>query len=179
MVAGGSLAAGDCRTRVSGMSDDPCRAVTESESDVLLFFLNKMRNAVVATTAGLASEQQRRPGVPSGTSLLGIVKHLTGVEVHWFQEVFLGEDQDADDSMDLPPGATGDEVVAAYRQACARSDEIVGGCADLSMLAKIANPGEPRRASLRRIVAHMIEETGRHAGHADILRERIDGSTGL
>jgi hypothetical protein len=79
--------------------------------------------------------------------------------------------------MDVPAGVTHDEVVAAYREACARSDEIVRSCSDLSTMAAIANPGEDDIDSLRRIVAHMIEETARHAGHADILRELIDGAT--
>lgn len=162
-----------------GMSDDPGRDVTESESDVLLFFLNRVRDAVVRASAGLTGEQQRRPGVPSGTSLFGLIRHLTAVEEHWFQRVFLGRDRTIDLSMDVPPGAAGDEIVAAYRRACARSDEIVGACPSLSVLAAIANPGEDRVVSLRRILAHMIEETARHAGHADILRERIDGATGL
>jgi hypothetical protein len=72
-----------------------------------------------------------------------------------------------------------DAVVAAYREACARSDEIVRACLDLSALSKIANPGEDERVSLRTIAAHMIEETARHAGQADILREQIDGATDL
>ena len=79
--------------------------------------------------------------------------------------------------MDVPADQTHDEVVAAYREACARSDDIVRACPDLSTKAKIANPGQDQRDSLRRIVAHMIEETARHAGHADILREQIDGAT--
>jgi hypothetical protein len=78
----------------------------------------------------------------------------------------------------VPPGATGDQGVAAYRPACARSDEIVRACPDLSTVAAIANPGEAHPVSLRRIVTHMIEETARHAGHADIVREQIDGATG-
>jgi len=60
-----------------------------SEREVLLYYLNKMRAAVVRTSEGLTDEQQRAPGVPSGTNLLGLVKHLTGVEEHWFQRVFL------------------------------------------------------------------------------------------
>ena len=79
-------------------------------------------------------------------------------------------------SMTVPPGATREQVVAAYRQACARSDGIVRACPDLSTVATIANPGVPHPVSVRRIVTHMIEETARHAGHADILREQIDGS---
>ena len=69
--------------------------------------------------------------------------------------------------------------MAAYRKTCARSDEIVRACPDLSTMARVANPGEDQKDPLRVIVAHMIEETARHAGHADILRERIDGATGL
>lgn len=150
-----------------------------SERGVLLYYLNRMRDAVVRTSEGLTDEQQRTPGVPSGTNLLGLVQHLTGVEEHWFQRVFLGEDRNTDDSMDVPVDATRDEVVAAYREACARSDEIVRACPDLSTMAKIANPGEDQKDSLRVIMAHMLRETARHAGHADILREQIDGATDL
>jgi uncharacterized damage-inducible protein DinB len=127
----------------------------------------------------LTDQQQRTAGVPSGTNLLGLIQHLTWVEYHWFQRVFLDQDRDIHDSMDVPVDQTRVEVVAAYRGACARSDEIVRACPDLSTMAKIANPGEDKTVSLRRIVAHMIEETARHAGHADILRERIDGATDL
>jgi uncharacterized damage-inducible protein DinB len=124
-------------------------------------------------------EQQRNAGVPSGTNLLGLIQHLTWVEEHWFRRVFLDQDVETDDSMDVAVDATRDEVVRTYREACARSDEIVRACPDLSTMAKIANPGEDRTVPLRVIVAHMIEETARHAGHADILREQIDGVTDL
>jgi uncharacterized damage-inducible protein DinB len=156
------------------------REPAESEREVLLFFLNKMREAVVRTSEGLTDDQVRMPGVPSGTNVLGLIRHLTGYEEHWFCRVFLGEDRDIDTSMSVPADATREEVVAAYRQACARSDGIVRSCPELSALAWGTNPGqEDRRSSLRRIVVHMIEETARHAGHADILREQIDGTTGL
>ncbi len=101
------------------------------------------------------------------------------MEEHWFQRVFRGQDRAIDMSMTVPAGVTRDQVVAACRQACARSDEIVRACPDVSTVAAIANPGEAHPVSLRRIVTHMIEETARHAGHADILREQIDGATGL
>lgn len=161
------------------MSDDPGRDLTESEADVLLFFLNRVRDSIVRASAGLSDEQQRAPGVPSGTSLLGLIKHLTAVEEHWFQLVFLGGNLSVDMSMDVPAGAGRDELVAAYRKACARTDEIVRACPDLSTFARTVNPGEQRVVSLRRILAHMVEETARHAGHADILREWIDGATDL
>jgi len=150
-----------------------------SELDVLFYYLNKMRDAVVRTSDGLTDEQQRAPGVPSGTNLLGLIQHLTGVEEHWFRLVFLGEELEPDQSMGVPADATREEVVTAYRRACARSDEIVRAAPDLSTMAAIVNPGEDELDSLRRIVAHMIEETARHAGQADILREQLDGATGL
>ena len=78
-----------------------------------------------------------------------------------------------------PAGATYDEIVEGYREACRRSDEIMRACPDLSTLSAIANPGEDQQDSLRVIVTHLIRETARHAGHADILREQIDGATGL
>ena len=154
------------------MGDDTGQDLVGSERDVLLYYLNKNRDAVVRTLDGLTDEQQRTPGVPSGTNLLGLVQHLTGVEVHWFERVFLDDDRGVGESMDVPFDATRDEVVAAYRAACARSDEIVRACPDLSTMAKIANPGEDEVDSLRRIVSTMIEETARHAGHADILASR-------
>jgi uncharacterized damage-inducible protein DinB len=151
-----------------------------SEAEVLLAYLNKMRDAVVRMSEGLADDRLRAAGVPSGTNLLGLIQHLTGVEVHWFQRVFLGEDGEINKSMTVPAGVSSDDIVAAYRQACESSDEIVRGCTDLSTLAVGVNPGqEDLKVSLRSIVTHMIEETARHAGHADILREQIDGATGL
>jgi uncharacterized damage-inducible protein DinB len=152
-----------------------------SELDVLLHYLNKNRDAVVRVSEGLTDEEQRTPGMPSGTNLLGTVRHLTGVEDHWFGRVFLGEDRDRerDESMVVPPGVSRDEIVRAYRAASARSDEIVRAAPDLSTMAQIANPGEDGVDSLRVIIAHMIEETARHAGQADILREQIDGATEL
>ena len=159
------------------MGHDSGQDLVGSERDVLLYYLNKNRDAVVRTLDGLTDEQQRTPGVPSGTNLLGLVQHLTGVEVHWFERVFLDDDRGVGESMDVPFDTTRDEVVAAYRAACARSDEIVRARPDLSTMAKIANPGEDEVDSLRRIVSTMIEETARHAGHADILCEQIDGAT--
>jgi hypothetical protein len=107
------------------MSDNTGHELTESEREVLLYFLSKMRDAVVRTSERLTDEQRRAPGMPSGTNLLGLIQLLTGYEEHWFQRVFLGEDRDIGTSMDVPADVTRQEVVAAYRQACARSDEIV------------------------------------------------------
>jgi uncharacterized damage-inducible protein DinB len=161
------------------MADDTGPDLIGSERDVLLYYLNKNRNAVVRASEGLTDAQQRAAGVASGTNLLGMVQHLTAVEDHWFRVVFLGEDLDLDFSMDVPAHATRADIVSAYREACSRADAIVRACPDLSTLSAIANPGEDELDSLRVIVAHMIEETARHAGQADILREQIDGATEL
>ena len=160
------------------MAEASTNSADPSELAVLSGYLDKMRHAVVASTELLSEEQLRAPGVPSGTNLLGIVQHLTGVEDHWFRYVFLGEDLRCDTSMTVPSDVTADEVVANYRAACASSSAIVRSCGDLSTLSARPNPGEAQLDSLRVIVAHMIEETARHAGHADILREQIDGTTG-
>lgn len=149
-----------------------------SERDTLLAYLRHLRREVVRTLRDLDEEQVRRPGVPSGTSLLGIVHHLTGIEQHWFERVFLtGDDVERDTSFTPPPGAGTAEVVAAYEAAGARSDEIVLASDDLEQLAAIANPGEDGLDTLRTIAVHMVEETARHAGQADVLREMLDGVT--
>ncbi len=106
------------------MGEDAARDPLESELEVLLFCLNRVRDTVVRASAGLTSEQQRVPGVPSGTNPPGLIKHLTEVEKHWFERVFPGQDRSIDMPMNVPASATRDQIVAAYRQACARSDEI-------------------------------------------------------
>jgi hypothetical protein len=123
-------------TRLGSMNESSGPDLVGSERDVLLHYLNKNRDAVVCTSEGLTDEQQRTAGVPSGTNLLGLVQHLIGVEVHWFERVFLGQGEGISESMAVPAGTTRDEVVAAYRAACARSDEIVRACPDLSTPAR-------------------------------------------
>ena len=120
-----------------------------SERSVLVHYLDKMRDAVVRTSAGLTDEEAGMPGVPSGTSLLGLIHHLTEVEAHWFRRVFAGEDIDMEMSMDVPEDMRRDDVVAAYRRECARSDAIVAACPDLGTPAAIANPGEDAIDPLR------------------------------
>lgn len=164
--------------------------VTATECDTLLFLLNRERDAVIRISEDLPEAVVRTPGVPSGTNLLGLIRHLTAMEVRWFQQIFLGGPGDDDGSMRVPAGVSREEVVAAYRRACARSDQIAAECRDLSTLStetarlpastsRDADPGESGRVSLRMVIAHMLEETSRHAGHADILRELIDGETDL
>jgi hypothetical protein len=140
------------------------------EKATLVGFLNYLRDAVAAKATGVPEPQVRTGGVPSGTNLLGLVKHLTCVERYYF----LGERPgDWRRSMRPSPGETIDGVLAGYREAVARANEVIDACPDLTLPAR-RGPAP----SMRWVLVHMIEETGRHAGHADILREQIDGATG-
>jgi hypothetical protein len=145
------------------------------EKQTLVAFLDFVREAVVRKVSGLDAPRARRPLVVSGTSLLGLAKHLTMVEVFWFPYLFAGLDF-AIPSGDLTASDDVREVVEDYRAACAQSDRIIadGGIEDLS-----ARPYGSKTVPLRLVLVHMVGETARHAGHADILREQLDGATGL
>ncbi|MET0135611.1 MAG: DinB family protein [Kibdelosporangium sp.] len=144
------------------------------EKSTLLGFLDYLRGAIAAKAADAPEPQVRTAGVPSGTSLLGLVRHLTFVERCYF----LGEDvRDWAATMRPAPEETVADVLAAYRAATEQANKIVADCTDLTQ----RTPHPARRGpapSMRWVLVHMIEETGRHAGHADILREQIDGATG-
>ena len=147
-----------------------------SEKETLVDFLDYVRAAIVRKASDLADDDARRPMVPSGTSLLGLVAHLTLVEYGWFQYDFAGLDTPAP-PLELRPEDDAATVIAAYQAAIARSNAIIAGCTDLETIAA-RNYTAPEPMSMRWILVHMIEETARHAGHADILREQIDGTTG-
>ncbi|WP_282205352.1 DinB family protein [Kitasatospora fiedleri] len=148
------------------------------ELDTALAFLAFARECVLKKTEDLTEEQLRRVLVPTGTNLLGLVRHLTDGERYWFGHHVAGlaEYGDVDFAMAVPDDVPADRILAAYRQACADSDAIVRAVADPARPTATAVDGEPR--SLRWVLAHMTGETTRHAGHADILREQIDGTTG-
>ncbi|MFE5797084.1 DinB family protein [Streptomyces sp. NPDC056503] len=149
------------------------------EKSTLLAFLNYVRDAVTAKARGLDDTKGRTAAVPSGTSVFGLVKHLTAAERYWFVWAFEGSDiPHPDFGMELGPDDDEESLLAAYRDAVARSNEIAARCADLSTpCARAAGKAEATR-SMRWVLVHMIEETARHAGHADIIREQLDGSVG-
>ncbi|UYQ66343.1 DinB family protein [Streptomyces peucetius] len=144
----------------------------------MLAFLDYLRDAVTAKASGLSEKAVRTAGVPSGTSILGLVKHLTAVEHNWFTWSYAGADAALQDDESGPADdETAVSLLAAYRRAIGQSNEIIRACDDLG------RPGarslrETAPPSMRWVLVHMIEETARHAGHADILREQIDGSVG-
>jgi hypothetical protein len=151
------------------------------ERDTLNGFLDYYRGTLVFKVAGLSDDDARRRMVPSLTTPAGVIKHMLDVEKWWFHEFIGGRDVTyffTDDDEDGDWRVGDDEkladLCAGYTDACATSREILAGV-DLDQ----AFP-HPRGhdLSVRWVVVHMIEETARHAGHMDILREQIDGQTG-
>ena len=154
--------------------DDKPPSPADDERSTLLGFLDYLRNAIAGKLEGAPEPQVREPGVASGTNLLGLLKHVTAVE----RFVFLGEDAKSWPATFRPTAQdTVDSVLAGYRAAVDQANERILACDDLSGPAA-ASPGRGSSPTMRWALTHMIEETGRHAGHADILRELIDGSTG-
>jgi hypothetical protein len=154
------------------------------ERTTLAGFLDYHRDTLALKCEGLTDEQLRLRAVPpSGMSLLGLVRHLTEVERGWFGRRVGGRDlpplyysdpdnPDGDfDDLVSPDVAT---VFATWRAACAESRDIVAAAS----LDATAKRGDGTDASVRWIILHMLEEYARHNGHADFLRERVDGATG-
>ncbi|WP_017543789.1 DinB family protein [Nocardiopsis prasina] len=154
--------------------DRPPPRTGPGEKEVLTGFLDYLRESALAKVEGAPEEHVRTPGVASGTNLLGLIAHLTRVE----RRVFLGEETtDWAATFRAGPDRSTEEVLQAYRDAVAAANRAIAACEDLGRPAHDGRRGGPA-PSMRWALAHMIEETGRHAGHLDILRERIDGQTG-
>lgn len=166
------------------MRSNPRR--TGHERDLLSQYLDFQRNTVLRKTEGLDQEQMARTHPPSGLTLAGMLYHLALVEEAWMEvrfaglperEEWVGVDWDADPDWEFRTGALlePERLRARYRQACARS-RAVAAASDMDQLSVQAVEGE--RFSLRWVLLHLIEETARHAGHADLIREAIDGAVG-
>src|SRR6185503_11146022 len=157
---------------------EPVPRVDSGELDTALAFLTFARHCVLKKTDGLPDGQLRRVMVDSGTSLLGLVQHLTEGERYWFGYHLVGSDWDADRDfgMAVPADRAVADVLGDYRAAIADSDRAVRAVGDPDARCAVAVDGN--RHTLRWVLAHMTSETARHAGHADILREQLDGTTG-
>ena len=159
------------------------------ERVTLTGFLDYQRETLAIKCAGLTTAQLREPAVPpSALSLLGLVRHMAEVEQSWFQLVMsgqpvpyhwpLGPGEDAGSSggsaeFDVTD-ADPEEAFEVWRAECARSRDF----ADAAESLDVTGHYEDETYSLRYVLTHMIEEYARHNGHADLLRERIDGATG-
>ncbi|MGB7052153.1 MAG: DinB family protein [Acidimicrobiales bacterium] len=152
----------------------PPRPIAD-ERTTMLALLSFQRESLIAKVDGLDDQSATSVSMPSGTTLLWLVQHMAVAETLWIAHRYLGESPRADDPGAAPTG-TVDHAVAEYRRAAERTDATLSAAADLDELC--ATTGSEPPVSLRWVLAHLLEETARHAGHADILRELTDGATG-
>jgi hypothetical protein len=150
----------------------------DGELDTALAFLSFGRECIFKKLDGLGEEQVRRRFVVSDTTLLGLVQHMADGERYWFAHTVGGDPAyaDLDFSMVVPPERPAEEVIADYRAAIAEADAHIAAAGGPDTLTKMPVGDAPK--TLRWVLAHATSETARHAGHADILRELIDGTTG-
>jgi hypothetical protein len=158
--------------------------VRRGERETLAGFLDWYRAVVERKVEGLSWEDAKRVATPTGMSALGILKHLGWVERGWFRETFAGEDVEAidldgDNSAEFAVSSedTVESVISFYRSEVEEARRVVREVPSLDALsAKETNYRE--HVSLRWVMVHMLEETARHAGHLDLMREEIDGQVG-
>lgn len=154
---------------------------TSDEKTSLQVALQRHRDVVVWKIEGLDDDQLRRQMTPSGTSLLGMVKHLAAVEYGWFCATFGREtepmpfdEEDPEADLRITPDETTADIVDFYNRACRAADVVIGEVG----IEELGNAWFGDQVSMRWVLIHMVEEAARHAGHMDILRELIDGATG-
>jgi uncharacterized damage-inducible protein DinB len=159
-----------------------------SEMTLLAEYLDYQRATVLEKTEGLTQEQMVQRNPPSALTLAGLLYHLALVEESWMEERFKGlpgrepwgdVDWEADPDWEFrtAEGVAAEELRDRYRTACERSRLVMSSASGPEQLsAETLRNG--RHFSLRWVLLHLIEETARHAGHADTLREAIDGTVG-
>ena len=163
-------------------ADEEDLVAVASERETLEGFLEYHRRVLSGKLRGLSEEDARRRLVPSLTTMLGLVSHAAAVERNWFQhclggtprEEIAGNARGDDPSWEVGADKTIDSVIAEFESACAVSRQIA---ADFALDQTVPHD-ELGRVSLRFIYMNIIAEHARHAGHADIIREQIDGVTG-
>jgi hypothetical protein len=158
--------------------------VRQGERETLEGFLDWYRAVVERKVDGLSLEDAKRVSTPTGMTALGILRHLGWVERGWFRETFAGEDVEAidldgDNSAEfaIGEGDTVESVIAFYRAEVGEARRVVRESPSLDALS-VRETSYGERVSLRWVMVHMLEETARHAGHLDLMREDIDGQVG-
>jgi len=163
--------------------DEPGRA-----KETLHRYLRRSRDDLRSKVEGLSEYDARRPLTPTGTNVLGLVKHVASVQLWYFGEVFgrpsgrslpwFADDAEPDADFWLPPGETPAQILELHDFSAAHADATIEAL-------PLAAPGEVpwwpperRQVTLHQILVHMCVETARHAGHADVLRELIDSAAG-
>ena len=158
----------------------------EDERTTLLWFLDEHRRILARKAEGLTDEQARTTIPPSDLSLLGLIRHMADVERSWFRRALTGEtdagpifyaaghpDGDDDGDFHAPTDATLADAFTAYWQEIEVADRNIAAASLDDTFSTARGSGK-----LRWILVHMIEEYARHCGHADLLRQAIDGATG-
>jgi uncharacterized damage-inducible protein DinB len=157
------------------MADQKPPPLDGNERQTLQALLQYQRSSLVRKVAGVDAESARRTYVGSGTTLLWLVKHMVQAESVWILRRFAGEDVEIpDDHVD--PDDTIETAIDAYQNVWRRTDDIVAASPSFDERCRAA--GDEIPVNLRWVLTHLLEETARHAGHADMLRELIDGQTG-
>ena len=152
-------------------------------------YLQAARDALLWKLDGLSEYDVRRPVAPTGTNLLGLVKHVAGVELGYFGDTFgrpspepmpwLADDAEPNADMWATAEESTEQIVRLYHRAWAHSDATIDALA-LDAVGRVPWwPDDRSAVTLHLVLVHMIAETNRHAGHADIVRELIDGAAGL
>jgi hypothetical protein len=161
---------------------------TEEPKATLQHYLRIAREAVVWKLDGLSEYDARRPLTPTGTNLLGLVKHLAGVEAGYFGETFgrpfpeplpwLADDAEVDADMWATAEESRADILGLYRRVWRHADATIGALPGDAEGSVPWWPPERNPVTLHRVLVHVTTETHRHAGHADIVRELVDGATG-
>jgi hypothetical protein len=158
---------------------------TSNERDALAGFLDRQRDALIRKVRGVSDTDARRAPTASSLSLLGLLKHSAVWEDRWFQGIVAGrplpdgwperKSPIPDQDFLVDEGDTVEQWVARYEDAARTSRQIVAAME----LAHSCARTDIIECNLRCVLLHLIEETARHAGHADIIRETLDGSRGM
>lgn len=165
------------------MPETPVRRLQASagEREILTAYLDDYRDVVVRKVSGLSDADAGRHLVPSATTVGGLVKHLRWAEYGWFDQLLTGRlddnrrPHDRESEFQLSPQDSLTALVAEYQRQCEQSRQIAE-CYPLNHVVMHRRLGQ---VALRWIYVHMIEETARHCGQLDILREQLDGATGF
>lgn len=158
-----------------------------SPKEQLYGYLNESREAVIWKAEGLSEYNMRRPLSRTGTNLLGLIKHLSIVEASYFGQTFArpfqphlpwwDDDQPEGTDMWVTASESSTDIFATYRAATAHADETIAAL-DLDAPGRVPWWSQPE-VTLHGVLVHVLAETARHAGHADIVRELVDGRTGM
>lgn len=164
-------------------------AAADDHKSVLHRYLRTGREALLWKLDGLGSYDARRPMTPTGTNVLGLVKHLTAVESGYFGVTFgrpfpeqlpwAEEDAEPNADMWATPDESREQVVGLYRRVWVHADATIDAV-PLDGAGEVPWwPPERREVTLQQVLVHVVAETHRHAGHADVVRELVDGAVGL